>query len=142
MTKLYIVRGLPGSGKSTWCNNNLKSLTDFHIEADQYFQRYENSEYEFDAKFLSEAHDWCYANTVYWLREGFNVYVSNTFTKIWEMERYLAIPTKLPDVQVEIVEIKTQFKSVHGVPEEKMKQMAARWEEIPEEWNIKVTKVI
>ena len=39
----------------------------------------------------------------------------------------------LPDVIVEVIEMRTQYKNIHGVPEDKLKQMAARWEEISQD---------
>jgi len=57
MKELFLLRGLPGAGKSTLA----KSLGGKHIEADMYFE-YEGK-YKFDASRLKEAHDWC-QNTV------------------------------------------------------------------------------
>jgi predicted kinase len=44
MATLTIVRGLPGSGKSTYA----KSLNVFHIEADMFCMK--DGKYEFDAE--------------------------------------------------------------------------------------------
>lgn len=122
--QLTIVRGLPGSGKSTYA----KTLDCVHYEADQFFDM--NGVYVYDMKLISAAHDWCYSKTVRALRNGHDVVVSNTFTKLWELDRYLAIPGLLPNVVIEVVEMKTQYTNVHGVPEDKLKQMATRWEDI------------
>jgi hypothetical protein len=132
MPKLTIVRGLPGSGKSTYVNDVIL-FGEHHYEADMFFKSTIDGMYTFEPNFLSIAHDWCYSSVVKALKDGYNVYVSNTFTKMWEMEKYLAIPTLVPDVTVDIVTMKTQYENVHGVPEEKFKQMAARWEELSEE---------
>ena len=126
--QLTIVRGLPGSGKSTYA----KTLDCVHYEADQFFEL--DGEYVYDINLISAAHDWCYGKTVRALRHGHDVVVSNTFTKMWELDRYLAIPAILSlPVVVEIVEMKTQYQNVHGVPEDKLKQMAARWEDLSDD---------
>lgn len=125
--QLTLIRGLPGAGKSTYAQTHFsKSL---HFEADQFFEL-NNGEYKFDPALISCAHDWCYSNTVKALRWGYDVVVTNTFTKLWELDRYLAIPGLLPNVVIEVVEMKTQYTNVHGVPDDKLKQMAGRWEDI------------
>ena len=55
MKKLYIVRGLPGSGKSTFAEALVGS--DFLVcEADKYFMV--DGEYKFDGSKLKDAHEW------------------------------------------------------------------------------------
>lgn len=127
MTKLVLVRGLPGSGKSTYA----RSTKMLHFEADQFFEDMKGN-YSYDIKLIAVAHDWCFSNAVKALRCGYDVVVSNTFTKLWELDRYLGVPLLLPNVEIEIVEMKTQYQNVHGVPEDKLKQMAARWEDFSE----------
>ena len=125
MTRLVLIRGLPGSGKSTYA----KKLDCIHYEADQFFET-EAGEYVYDITLIAVAHDWCFSKTVRALRRGHDVVVSNTFTKLWELNRYLEIPAMLPDVEIEIVEMKTQYGTIHNVPADKLAIMAARWEEI------------
>jgi adenylate kinase family enzyme len=125
MAKLTLIRGLPGSGKSTYA----KTLDCIHYEADQFFEL-DWGDYVFDPKLIKVAHEWCFAKTIRALRRGHDVAVSNTFTQLWEINRYLEIPRTLSDVEVEIVEMKTQYENIHGVPEDKLVQMAARWEDI------------
>lgn len=79
MNKLYIVRGLPGSGKSTYVLKNLHNV--LHFEADKFYIN-DQHEYNFDSNLISVAHEWCFSNVVKALRDGHNVAVSNTFIKI------------------------------------------------------------
>ena len=133
MSKLIIVRGLPGSGKSTYAKNYLAENEDAaHFEADMFFAKWP-LDYNYDIRLIGAAHDWCYSNTVRKLWHGHDVIVSNTFTKMWELERYLAIPTIVDNVTVEVVEMCTRYQTIHDVPEDKLKQMAARWQKLSAE---------
>ena len=128
---LILIRGIPGSGKST----RAKMMQELnpalvHLEADMFFEA--SGEYKFDPTLLSTAHDWCYSNTAFNLLSGKNVVVTNTFTKMWEMESYLAIAQRL-GCDITIIEMKSEYGSIHGVPEAKLQQMKARWEELPED---------
>ena len=55
---LYIVRGLPGSGKSTFAKQLVSH--DFLVcEADKYFIDKETGEYNFDFTKIKDAHKFC-----------------------------------------------------------------------------------
>ena len=131
MPHLYIIRGLPGSGKSTFAVTLYDHET-FHFEADDYFVL--NGEYQYDRRLIGAAHDWCFSKTVLQLRRGNDVIVSNTFTQMWELERYLSIPTILDNITMAVIEMRTQYQNIHGVPEDVLERMAGRWESIPQEW--------
>lgn len=91
---LYLVRGLPGSGKSTFVNTLVQLLDDGslyvdHFEADQYFYN-SKGEYEFDATKLGAAHLTCQRKTEEALDSGADyVFVSNTFTTEKELKTLL-----------------------------------------------------
>ena len=128
---LILIRGIPGSGKSTKAKSMLAMYPNLvHLEADMFFEA--SGEYKFDPTLLSTAHDWCYSNTVFNLLSGKDVVVTNTFTKMWEMESYLAAGRRL-GCDITIIEMKSEYGSIHGVPEAKLQQMKSRWEELPEE---------
>lgn len=118
MAKLIVVRGLPGSGKSTYA----KSLGFAHFEADMHFMQ--NGEYVFDPSKLGAAHAWCQAAVRESLAAGIDTVVSNTFVKKWEAQPYLDM-----DADIEVVTITTSFGTIHGVPEEAIARMKANWEQ-------------
>ena len=118
MSKLILVRGLPGSGKSTYA----KTLGMIHFEADMYFER--NGEYEYNPRELSKAHSWCQYKVKEYLDSGMNVVVSNTFTQLWEMDPYLEMGH-----DVEVIEMTEMYGSIHNIPDDKLEAMRARWEE-------------
>ena len=79
MTTLYLIRGIPGSGKSTLGNFLAGSGTVFAaIEADDYFVK--DGLYVFDANKLHEAHHWCQTKVDKLLEFGYSVAVTNTST--------------------------------------------------------------
>lgn len=135
MPKLILVRGLPGSGKSTYVHNARlgRYAQYFHYEADQFFEHVEHG-YLFDASLIKTAHEWCHSNTLKALRDGFNAVVSNTFVSLWEMQKYINLRDHVHNLEIMIVEMKTQYGTVHGVPEPTVAAMKKRWEEVPAEW--------
>lgn len=118
MPHLALIRGLPGSGKSTIA----RSMAGYvHLEADMYFET--SAGYSFDPSKLKDAHDWCFTETSAALSRGSSVVVANTFVTLFEMERYLLLgyPTL-------VVEAKGNFPSAHQVDTAVLQQMRESWE--------------
>lgn len=119
--ELVLIRGLPGSGKSFKAKNMDGYV---HLEADMYMEI--NGQYVYDWSKVSAAHDWCVASARQSLEQGEKVVVANTFTRIWELQRYVDL-----GFPVRIIEMTGLWPNIHGVPEEKIELMAANWEELP-----------
>jgi predicted kinase len=130
---LTLVRGLPGSGKSTFANF---IWNDYAIcEADKFFVDSEGN-YNFDATKLRQAHEWCRNQVETRMKDNENnpqyypeIVVSNTFTQEWEMEAYykLAEQYKYKVFSI-IVENRHGGVNQHGVPVDKLEQMKNRFE--------------
>jgi hypothetical protein len=54
-----------------------------------------------------------------------------------EMQAYLDVAGRF-GLKLDIVEMQTQYGSIHGVPEATMEKMRARWVTLPEDFNVKV----
>lgn len=129
MTTLYLIRGVPGSGKSDlantlrWCN-----AVAVVIEADQHFINEVTGKYNFDASQLGYAHQRCQQRCKEYLRQGFPIAVSNTSTTEKEVEVYRKIAEELGCKFVSIiVENRHGGVNQHNVPEEKVQQMKNRF---------------
>ena len=123
--ELILVRGLPGSGKSTIAKLLSTAMSAKHLEADRYFET--PNGYIFDASKLKEAHQWCYDACASYISTGKDVIVSNTFTTKQEMQQYLNLATKWK-AKVTIVDMHNNFGSIHNVPAVNIKAMLIRWE--------------
>lgn len=55
------------------------------------------------------------------------VIVSNTSSRKWEFEKYIALARKY-GYKVQVIDVHGEFENVHGVPEETLKKMEERWE--------------
>ena len=75
------------------------------------------------------AHAACIEAATLALWGGKAVVVSNTFTKLWEMQPYLDA-AKTIGASVEVIVAVGEYGSVHNVPKEAMAAMKARFEEV------------
>jgi predicted kinase len=128
MKKLILLRGVPGSGKSSFAKSISTALTG-HVEADMFFMK--DGEYKFDITKLKEAHAWCQNQVRQWMGpHGLDdIIVSNTFTQEWEMEAYYKLAKEHGYVVFSlIVENRHGGVNQHGVPDDKLQAMKDRFD--------------
>ena len=130
---LFLVRGLPGSGKTSFASAIWNEYA--VCEADKFFYDKEGN-YNFDPSKLKEAHTWCknqvetrmidHQNNQQYYPE---IAVSNTFTQEWEMEDYFKLAEKYGYKVVSLIlENRHGGQNVHGVPEDKLQIMKDRFQ--------------
>lgn len=123
--QLVLIRGLPGSGKSTMANVLHQAGFEW-FEADTYHLN-DEGEYCYDPANVKAAHEWCQRETFKALANGKRVVVSNTFTRRFEMEPYFEM-AKTFGIEPNVLEAMGNWPNVHGVPAEVVEKMRQRWE--------------
>lgn len=133
---LLILRGLPGSGKSTLSRFLLDHSRDgIVLSTDDYFRQQDG--YTYNAAQLGDAHDWNQKRAKQAMEQGKSpVIIDNTNTQAWEMKPYVEVALE-KGYRVEFREPDTWWKfdpeelekrNKHGVTREKIAQMLERYE--------------
>lgn len=147
MMKLIILRGLPGSGKST-LKKRLSTDIKFcgrSFSTDTYWERPDGI-YDFNINLLHKAHQWnfdCFKEFV----EACNntkqtIILDNTNTTYKEFKNYIKLFCEVNDEpEIILMEPTTEWaknvqvcyeRGTHGVPITTIKSMLIRWEESEE----------
>jgi predicted kinase len=132
MKALFLIRGCPGAGKSTFA----LTIWDHVVicEADKFFYDKEGN-YNFDKDKLHLAHKWCYDRVETFMKDNIaneqfypEIVVSNTFTTEKELKPYFELAEKYGyKVFSLIVENRHGNKNQHNVPEETLLKMKERF---------------
>jgi adenylate kinase family enzyme len=134
MKNLILLRGIPGSGKSSTAKLlGAGGAGTAHFEADMFFLK--DGEYQFDASKLRDAHQWCQNSVEHAMLlnhtagDNSTIIVSNTFTQAWEMDSYFKLAEQWDyRVTTLIVENRHGGVNIHGVPDEALTRMRDRFE--------------
>lgn len=141
--KVYIMRGIPGAGKSTWHQNNVPFR--YVCSADLAMKDPSTGEYRFDPSKLKEAHDKCLSAYVQCLVKGGwddrSVVADNTNVRAWEIAPYYRVAEAL-GLEPQIVHILVKpslavATGTHNVPAQKVYEMSGSFDPLPPWWNVK-----
>jgi len=147
MRKVTVMRGIPGSGKSTQVRKIIQAPRPFGsslgVCSADYFFVGPDGVYRFDASKLGEAHKSCLKRFLEFTNSNFNhIVVDNTNINPMDAVPYVAVAEALgydvEIVQVDCDPVVAASRNVHGVPAAKIKEMADRLQKIkpPKHWKI------
>lgn len=138
--KVKILRGVAGSGKSTYARANYPNA--LVVSADHYFIK--DGIYTFDVAKLGDAHSTCFRNYIQALIDDVElVVVDNTNTTAWECSPYVQGASAF-GYEVEIITLECDpdmaaQRNIHGVPRKSVLDMYRRISRnrLPPFWNQK-----
>ena len=147
---VIILRGIPGSGKSTFIQKIVQELNleegQYKVcSADNHFIK--NGVYKYDGSDIKKAHDECNTDFMECLDKSTEekkiaVFVDNTNTKFWEFSKYLQHGSK--ENKTFVVSIRLPKKSdlhdeylkrnIHNVPSPAVKRMYDTFQPFEKKW--------
>lgn len=122
---LIIVRGVPGSGKSSFAEllgtKAICTADDYHVR---------DGEYNWTPERIGAAHDWCQRKCRRFMKKRISpVVVANTSTTERELKPYYDLARQFGyKVYSVIVENRHDGQNIHGVPEKTLEKMVNRFD--------------
>jgi predicted kinase len=139
---VFIMRGLPGSGKSTIYHRLVKKYftenpchkSTIHCSADNYWTAIDGS-YKFDLTRVPQSHHFCLrVFCEHGMRMSHLIFLDNTNTSLWEFSHYVKIAEAYDYKTVIItlnISVETALaRNIHNVPEKTIRNMYKRLNDV------------
>jgi predicted kinase len=129
MAFLILVRGLPGSGKTSLAKVLSEDGKYPIFSVDDYFTNPETGSYAFVYSENHKAYKHCETNCREQMTQGTEkIFIDNTFTLEWEMEPYFKMASEFNyRIFVITVEHRHEGKNCHHISDEQLKKMAEKY---------------
>lgn len=124
---LTVIRGLPGSGKSTFARNRYKCL---YVEDDMYY--YKEGVYNYTHDLYQEAFVWL----IEMVKDALDFKLDVTVGSVFPEFRDVATFHKIADqygAQFHVLKCVGDFENIHSVNEKDIQDMKDRWDDYPGE---------
>lgn len=126
MNILYIVRGIPGSGKSTL----IKKITKNIVELDDYYNE-KYGYYKFSYDEVPQSHKYALNKIEKMMIDKLDeIAVIDSFIKNKDFDQYKKLAIKYNYTPIEII-VHSDFKDIHNVPIKRLEEMCNEFEFIP-----------
>lgn len=132
--KLALVRGMPGSGKSSVAKMFAAKYGLLHFENDAYL--YVDGKYVWTPARQKAAAKQCFKDTVAALKAGKSVIVSNVFPLKKSLQRYVRAG-EAAGASIAVFRVVSMYQNVHNVPDCVLADMQSSFEAWPNEVMLK-----
>jgi len=126
---LILLRGLPGSGKTSLARILNEEGKYPVLSIDDYFTNTETGAYKFEFEKNHLAYKSCEERTKALMKKGLKkIFLDNTFTLEWEMEPYFRMAAEF-GYRVFVITIENRHggKNIHNISNEQLKKMAEKY---------------